>query len=323
MDKLPGVIIVGTHGPSNNHNRITTDLEYRASINQPSTNYSIDFLQQGKGKSPEIVIFLCGAVAINPNFTDYSGDGTDNHTPVVWYSASQFDGYAFEGIAGFIFPDQCIYTSIPLVFDAASENSGAVLIGHSGPPPSRVSGAGIIYAWPGILALPESDSISDPSSTPPLAGSDFTVNPLTKESSYTVTISDAPDDISNVVTNPGLTSNPWGFEATESFNNSFTGYYPEFRLSGDLSDSQAASQRNLFIAGALVGVAGGAVIWLLELLTKILLAPRSSSETSPSEKSTEASGELEKEQAVFGQHDKGSKSPSGLGWPGQFLLSDG
>jgi hypothetical protein len=47
---------------------------------------------------------------------------------------------------------------------------------------------------------------------------------------------------------------------------------PQYKLSGDLADLQANEQRDLFIAGALVGVAGGGIILLIEPITKGVIA---------------------------------------------------
>jgi hypothetical protein len=304
----PGSIIVGTYGHATDHNPIDAYLEYDASLDQHSTSYSLTLTQQDTSgasgsKSPGIVIFLCGAAAKNPSLTSHAYP--DEVRPITWRAASQFDGYEFTGgVVSYAFPEQCIFTLLTLAFDPAAGSSTVFLSGHSGPPPSKVSGAGIIYAWPGIFSLPQADYKGN-----------FTVVPLIKGSTYTVAFPDLPNDISNIVTNPDLTPSPSGMQLTGSFNYGFTDFDPEFRLSGDLSNRQANGQRNLFIAGALVGVAGGAVIWLLELLTKVLLALRSSPMAAAAEIDVADKRSAEREQAKAGGGNGKDKSPSGLGWP--------
>lgn len=124
---------------------------------------------------------------------------------------------------------------------------------------------------------------------------------------------DLPDDISNVVTHPTLTSSPEGFQITGPFNYGFTNTYDEFQLSGDLSNSQATGQRDLFIAGALVGVTGGAAIWLLELLSKILFGLK---RPSVSENADVANTRKEETKHADENLREDGKSGSGLGWPG-------
>lgn len=294
----PGVIMVATYGRVVNHDPITVYLEYDGEVNQRSiTYYDLSFTQQGsaaaaRSKIPEtIAVFLCGAAAKN---LDFYNQTTGQNLPVAWQSADKFNRFGLSGDS-YIFPEQCAVTLVPLVFDPSAQNintpgvgtSNADLAGYSGPPPSKVSGAGITYAWPGILTLPQAES---PSDTLPVA-------PLMKGSTYTVQILNMPNDISNVVSDPDLTLGPDDLQMTGSFDNDSTLQEPEeFRLSGDLSNSQASDQRDLFIAGALVGVAGGAAIWFLELFAKLLLSPRSSS-------GAEADS-------------PGEGKDSGLGWPG-------
>lgn len=294
----PGVIMLATYGRVVNHDPIKVSIEYDGEVNQSSiTYYDLSFSQEGsaaaaRSKIPEtIAVFLCGPAARNPDFWIQT---TGLNKPVAWQSADKFNVLGLQGDS-YVFPDQCVVTLVPLVYNPSERyistptmgTSNADLTGYAGPPPSKVSGAGIAYAWPGILTLPQAES---PSDALPIA-------PLMKGSTYTVLFLNMPDDISNVVSDPSLTLGPDDLQVTGSFDNDSILQEPEeFRLSGDLSNSQASDQRDLFIAGALVGVAGGAAIWFLELLAKLLLNPRSSS-------GAEADS-------------PGEGKDSGLGWPG-------
>ena len=233
-------------------------------------------------------------------FTHYVDFG-EKQRPVSWYSASIFRGFAIVGY-NIKFPDECSFTLIPLEFYPASDNSSAIMVGHSDEPSGEISGPGIIYAWPGMFNLPQANFTKT-----------FTVTPLANGSTYTVSFLDLPDDISNVVTHPTLTPSPEGFHITGPFNYGFTNSYDEFQLSGDLSNSQAMGQRDLFIAGALVGVTGGAAIWFLELLSKVLFGPKRSSVSENADAANTRKEETK--HADEGMREDG-KSGSGLGWPG-------
>lgn len=309
----PGAIVVGTYGYSTDRNPIDTSLTYDAAPNlQNGIHYSLFFSQEGdaaaagRGKSPEkIVVFLCGAAGLHPSFFVGSGDGQRRRTE--WQSVSEFNG-SFSAGGGWVFPQQCTFTLIPLPFQPALESSNASLIGYSGPSSNKTSGANIIYAWPGILSLPQPISVDN----------SIAISPFMKSSPYTVSFTNLPNDISNAVTDPNLTPAPNGLQMSGSLGPGFAELEQpdEFRLSGDLSDTQANGQKDLFIAGALVGVAGGAAIWFLELAAKLLPSRRKSAETETAEANTPAVAKVEGGHAEARWQNKDNGSDSGLGWPG-------
>jgi hypothetical protein len=131
-------------------------------------------------------------------------------------------------------------------------------IGYSGTSPSAISGSGVIYAWPGVVTVPS------------LAVGGFKIRTLPEGSTLSVSLIDPPADLSNVVASPQLTNS-----GSLQWQGPFLGSTPlasQYRISGSLMNRQAIEQRSIFIAGALVGVAGGGVIWLLQLLSAIALA---------------------------------------------------
>lgn len=306
----PGAMVVGTYGNSADHNPIETSLVYNAAQDLHSITYdSLIFSQQGdaatgaSGKPPEkIAVFLCGAAAIHPSF--FVQVGNRQKQRIEWKNVSEFND-AFS-IGSLIFPEHCIFTLIPLPFDPAIGSSDALLTGHSGLSSDKTSGANIIYAWPGVLSLPQAVSIDN----------SIVVSPLTKGSTYTVVFTNLPNDISNVVTDPELTPGSGGLQITGSLSLGFAELEQpnQFRLSGDLSNTQANGQQDLFIAGALVGVAGAGVIWFLELLAKLFLSLRSSSGTETAEVDIPDPGKVEGDHAE--RQNRDSETASGLGWPG-------
>jgi len=101
--------------------------------------------------------------------------------------------------------------------------------------------------------------------------------PLLGDSAFTVGLTDPPNDLSNVVASPQL-PNSGILQWQGRFSHS--PIEARYKISGELLNRQSSGQRYLFIAGALVGVAGAAIIWLLELISKMLLALRSAPATT-------------------------------------------
>jgi hypothetical protein len=140
-----------------------------------------------------------------------------------------------------------------------------------------ISGSGVIYAWPGVVTMPS------------VSGAGFKIRTLPEGFTFSVNLTGPPADLSNVVASPQL-SNSGILEWQGPFFGS-TSSASQYRISGSLMNRQAAEQRNTFIAGALVGVAGGGVIWLLQLLSTIILAITRPAETATT---NSASAELDK-----------------------------
>jgi hypothetical protein len=250
----PGTIaVVLDTGVSVTEAPITVDVQYSASISQRATNTTISFGQQsGPGKTstpPTIMVLLCGAATQNPRYTNNRGH------MVSWHQAAFLDGSYFSQIG---YMGLCLYTTVPLAADDIGGYRSALLMGYSGPSPSQVSGAGVIYAWPGVVTMPG------------LAVGGFMIRTLPESSTLAVNLSDPPADLSNVVASPQLANS-----GVLQWQGPFFGSTPlasQYRISASLMNRQATGQRSIFIAGALVGVGGGSVIWLLQLLSTLVLA---------------------------------------------------
>jgi hypothetical protein len=252
----PGTIAVALDtGSSAKEAGITVDVTYSASISQRVTTTTISFAQQGGSGNASntpltIIVLLCGAAAQNPHYTN------DQLHIVSWHQAAFLDGTYFSPIG---FMGLCAYTTIPLTaHDVGGTYRTALLMGYSGTPPSVISGSGVIYAWPGVTTIPS------------LIIGGFKIRTLPEGSTFSVNLTDPPADLSNVVASPQL-SNSGILQWQGPFFGS-TSPTSQYRISGSLMNRQATGQRSIFIAGALVGVAGGGVIWLLQLLSTIALA---------------------------------------------------
>jgi hypothetical protein len=286
----PGTIVIATKGGIPGRNDVGVYVNYNASLDQQYTNIMLNFSQQAEGnaartKTPVVVVFLCGAAAVSPHLQDEQGK-------LITWQPAPFTGQAIPNIG---YPFQCSYASITL-----TEYSGirsASLSGYLSPRPSQISGAGVIYAWPGITTVPlvarktgQGISVIEPA--PPQASSQLDVN-----------IGDLPNDISNVVSDPQMQPGSEGLQWIGEFGN--FGISPtQYGLSGDLADLQAEEQRELFIAGALVGVAGAGVILFLEQLTKMVIALR-----GPAEASTDTKTERSEPAAQITQKSQVEPAP--------------
>ncbi|WP_350350399.1 hypothetical protein ABS642_12950 [Microbacterium sp. A8/3-1] len=127
-------------------------------------------------------------------------------------------------------------------------------------------GSRILYAIPGVVApsLPEQIDTS-------------TALPLPPETDITVSLSDVPTDLQVSQSMPQIPA-----DGQLSWTSTLGSALPptEYRLSGVLETRQASASVALFTAGALVGVAGAAVLWVMETVVGIVRKQRPN---SPSE----------------------------------------
>lgn len=190
-----------------------------------------------------VLVFLCGRIAQDPQFRDNHGriltwHQPDTGTAVEWTSA----------INGFL--STCVYSRQVLPEDSTTSFRQILLLGTADAPTERVSGTRIQYALPGVGTMPD---VGDLPVAPLPAGSTASINLLGYRS-----------DLTDAVASPQLPDTgilSWSADLTGTKAPAH-----QYRLSGTLQDVVATSQRNLFIAGALVGVAGGAIVWLTELI---------------------------------------------------------
>jgi hypothetical protein len=201
---------------------------------------------------PTVLVLLCGPIADDPHFTDNRGRRLAWARPILDHGDIQSSLFGRAS--------DCVYTTLTL---SASGFSQALLIGSSGGSISAVSGGRILYALPGVVALRSRFPIGNLNPEPLPAGSTLDVN-----------LEDVPGDLADVVASPQL-PDAGRLRWTATFGT--TDYTPtQYRLGGDLGDRQTAEQRQLFIAGALVGIAGGGLVWFLELGVTALVGRRES-----------------------------------------------
>ncbi|MFY1637599.1 hypothetical protein ACN27F_30735 [Solwaraspora sp. WMMB335] len=245
----PGTIGIAAETPSAKQPPLDIQMYFDADEDPGRTSVEVSITQIVADSSLDelrVRIFLCGAASSDPRFTDNVG------RQLTWLPFPAKEGVTiFAQPLGYL--EQCVYTSLPV--NASSGSSGfrqALMIGTNGKRPSETSGVRTTYAIPGIAQLPALPKEMD-----------FRYTQLPARSSVTISLHDLPGDLESVSTSPQVADAgrlEWKYSldpATRPVSN--------IRLTGQRANLQAARDRNIFIAGGLVGVAGSGLVWFLEL----------------------------------------------------------
>jgi hypothetical protein len=117
----------------------------------------------------------------------------------------------------------------------------------------------VLYALPGVVTVP---------STLPLG--ELRPAPLPPGSTLTMNLTSVPSDLQVTIASPQFPDSG-RLQWTHKFGRD-SRPSPEYRVTGGLQDRQSSGQANILVAGALLGIAGGALIWALEMLTNVIAA---------------------------------------------------
>lgn len=235
---------------------VLTPIDVQASYNpatgQAGTNLELVFTQivaasASKRPSPTVIVFFCGSIAQHPDLLNY------RQQPVRWKSPTSPDGVVQSSTFGFL--SQCVYTTLPMrILGPPGEYRQASLTGSSGTAPTDTSsGTKVLYALPGIANW---------SFPVPIDG--LTPTAMPRGSTLTVNLSQDPADFENMFASPQLPD-----AGSLTWKSKIDVYAPpvvEYRLEADSLTAVSRLQLHLFIAGALVGVAGGAFMWFVQLV---------------------------------------------------------
>jgi hypothetical protein len=245
----PGMIVIAAEDVAQRSER-PVDVSVNASVVAAGGHTRLDIAvtqEPGSGTGTDnawpLDVFLCGAIGQDPAYVDNQGK------PISWQQADPEHHVLLTS------PIQaplatCVQTRLVLPAGPVTGMRQVLLIGASGQVPSSVSGSRVLYALPGIGTFPMLP--------------DTPVDPLPAGSTAHLSLAGFPGDLTEVVASPQLPD-----AGILSWTTDLSGpRIParEYRLSGTLHDRDASGQRDLFLAGALVGMSGGAVVWLVELL---------------------------------------------------------
>jgi hypothetical protein len=304
----PGIIFVaiGSHGP-----RASAPIDVRAVYyslpDQTAINYGLNFSQTVVGSarklpSPNIMMILCGPIARHPQFLNLASS-----RPVQWKAINVPD--ASPVISFFEPPSPCTYATIAMHESGRSPSSfrQVIIIGPSDSALSETSGTKVSYDLPGIADWFPTVTVDGmhPAAMP--AGSMLTVS-LQKD----------PVGFTNMFVSPQLLDS-----GSLTWTNKLDAktLIPEYRLEADSLSAVSQLQAHLFIAGALVGVSGGAFLWLVQLGGQAgyrAIAKRTRRPKSPTPR-PERSGPVEPVASKAAVARPAEPEGSGLGWPSTSL----
>ncbi|MEU7971269.1 hypothetical protein AB0B48_04435 [Micromonospora sp. NPDC049089] len=235
---------------------ISVHVEFDGSVGVRHTRMTILLNQERDPHAepappPRLLVFLCGSIAEAVDFQNKNGQ------EVLWHR-TLLDGI-HASILGSL--SECVYS--PVVLDGTVPFRQEILTGETAAHTSNTAASKVIYALPAVVPWPRVLSVNG-----------LLLSQLPKGSEAEVQLINPPPDLQPTFASPELPDSGvlrWG-AALDSFADARNAY----RLSGDLVDRHAAAQQDLFLAGALAGVAGGALVWFLELTLGAL--PRSTSD---------------------------------------------
>jgi hypothetical protein len=246
----PGIIGVAAEASAGTESApIDVTAIYAPATDGKAATVSLVFTQivsaaASKHPSPPIIVFLCGPIAQHPDFQD------GYFKPVAWRVPSSPEPGVWSSVFGSL--GQCVDTTLSMENPGSGQFRQALISGSFGVTASNVSGTKTLYALPGITNwfLPVPLDGLKPAAMPP-------------GSTLSVSLNKDLGDLTNVFADPQLPDAgtlKWSGEL-----NAPTQPIREYRLEADSQTAISQLQFHLFLAGALVGISGGAFVWLVQL----------------------------------------------------------
>lgn len=195
---------------------------------------------EARSKTPtSIGFFFCGAIRRGLLLTEVNAPDQPD------LAAVESDSLESDSRLGA--RSECEFVTI------TSSSWQVILYGSSDLRLANASGKRVLYVLPGVTTTAIDETVN---------GS--VVHPLPSGTSLDVMMEDIPVDLAVSAASPQIPEAgnlAWSFADIK-----LTNAPSEYRIAGELSDRNNLSQVALFTAGALVGVAGAAVLWALEAL---------------------------------------------------------
>lgn len=193
-------------------------------------------------RAPRIVIYLCGNIRRDAQISD-PNRGALTLQPLP-DSAIVSDSRLGDRRA-------CSYA-----VDEFTNGFQSILSISTSRPTSVRSGSNILYTLPGLTTLLIDEE---------LEGS--TVHPLNRGSTIDVALGRVPVDLTVTASRPQI---PPSGQLVWSSPISDPGLPDSYRVTGFLGGAGQSAQTRIFVAGALVGVCGAAILWFLESVGQII-----------------------------------------------------
>ncbi|WBB53886.1 hypothetical protein [Verrucosispora sp. WMMD573] len=234
---------------------VQVDVAYSPGTGKADTTSLSLVLQHEFDAVPEaapptaVIVLFCGELATGIDMVNRFDQ------PVKWkpVQPKSENGDYWSMLGGSM--SRCVYTHVSLDSGGVGLRQ-EILSGVSRITCTRASGPRLLYVLPGLTTLP------------PASAGDIAFRPLPPKSRATIGLYNQPDDFNAQTASPQLPDAGilrWTRELPG-------GAGPlSYRLRGELLDTAALQQRDLFMAGALAGVAGGGIMLVLEATVQLLL----------------------------------------------------
>lgn len=201
-------------------------------------------------------VFFCGAIREGLRLDQVNTSEIPMAVPV------EPDILEFDTRLGY--RSECDFVSV------ASDTWQVALHGTSDLALATVAGEKVLYALPGVTTSTIEENVNGQ-----------LMRPVVHDTTLQVEMTEVPSDLTVTASAPQIPpagTLAWSFTDIRGVNAP-----SEYRVSGILGDRENSSQALLFTAGALVGLAGAALLWAVEGILEIALArgrTRAEAETS-------------------------------------------
>lgn len=232
-----GIAIIG----ENDRQAIWVDLSIDAVV-EDATTFRLavsDFMTDHSSDALMLAIYACGQIRDGLALQEVNGGKFLDLKPIDG-SSIEFDSRLGER-------SQCTYAV------AATTTRQVLLSARSSASLSSKSGDGIMYALPGLTTLALAEPLGDATATP-----------LPRDSTLTVRLANVRSDF-NLTASAPLVPESGRLAWTTSIGAS-AGIPSQYRVTGTVTSERNRIQAGIFAAGALVGVASAALVWLVELI---------------------------------------------------------
>lgn len=204
---------------------------------------------ESSSSGTSVGIFFCGAIREGLKLRQANTNDIPSPVPVE-QDVLEADSRLGER-------SECEFVSV------TSDNFQVILFGESDHSSVTTAGKKALYVFPGVATTVAEENVNG-----------MLMRPLPRDSTLDVVMTDVPPDLTVSASAPQIPPDgnlAWPFADIRSINAP-----SEYRISGVLGDRENTSQALLFTAGALIGLAGAALLWALEGIVEITLIRRRS-----------------------------------------------
>lgn len=202
---------------------------------------------EAEASQTSVGVFFCGAIREGLVLEQVNTSETPTTAPV------EPDVLEFDTRLGY--RTECDFVRV------SSDTWQVALYGTSDLALATTAGERVVYALPGVTTSTIEENVNGELMRPVLHDTTLQVEMTEVSSDLTVTASAPQIPAAGVLA--------WSFADIRGVNAP-----SEYRVSGTLADRENSSQAFLFMAGALIGLAGAALLWAIEGIVEVVIARR-------------------------------------------------